>query len=159
MNRLWLKGLGKLKVSHSKLLAFIARCDDPVALKEMLSKARQQGVVELEKAAFEKLISIVPGETPGTLEHDFWKMVHAFETIRTQENGTTLLSRTRQKVARVGVLQTLTEWALDDRITEGFRMLMERNLPELTGEAIVLRHPERFDPNVVAAASARLKAG
>jgi hypothetical protein len=37
---------------------------------------------------------------------------------------------------------------------------MERNMPELTGEAIVLRHASQFDPEIVAAARDRLeKAG
>ena len=36
-------------------------------------------------------------------------------------------------------------------------MLMERELPELTGEAIVLRHPGRFSNEVQAASQARLE--
>jgi hypothetical protein len=36
-------------------------------------------------------------------------------------------------------------------------MLLERNMPELTGEAIVLRHARRFDTEVVAAARQRLE--
>jgi hypothetical protein len=84
-------------------------------------------------------------------------MVQAFEQIRTNENGwTTRLSRTRQKVGRVGVEQTVVDWATDTKDTAGFAMLIGRGLPHLTGEAIVLRHPARFSAAVLEAAQARL---
>lgn len=142
---------------NSKLLAFISRCNDPKALKEMLRKAREQGAKELEDAAFTQLIGLVPGERPGTLEYDFWRMVHAFETMRSLEAGKTVqLSRTRQKVGRVGVVETLSDWALVRKETQGFRMLMDRDLPELTGEAIILRHADRFSRQTVGGARFRL---
>ena len=37
-------------------------------------------------------------------------------------------------------------------------MLLERGLAELAGESIVLRHQDKFDPEVVGAATARLEA-
>jgi len=36
-------------------------------------------------------------------------------------------------------------------------MLIERGLPELTGEALVLKHSESFDSNVQIAAKQRLQ--
>ena len=56
------------------------------------------------------------------------------------------------------MVQTLIDWALDTKQTDGFRMLLERDMPELTGEAIVLRHPSRFEAAVAFAARARLEA-
>jgi hypothetical protein len=53
-------------------------------------------------------------------------------------------------------VQTLRDWALSDKETDGFSMLLDRQMPQLTGEAIVLRHPEHFDDHVQAAARARL---
>lgn len=144
--------------NHGKILCYIRGCEDADALRRLLKNARAKGVPEVEKAAFEKLIAIVPQAQPGTLEHDFWKMVHAFEHMRSEENGRrTLLSRTRQKVDRVGVQQTLADWALDTKSTLGFAILLERDLPELTGEAIVLRHPGRFSEEVRSSARARLE--
>jgi hypothetical protein len=144
-------------VDHSKMLAYIAQCGDVGKLKSLLKNARERGEPALADAAFRKLISLVPSEHPGTVEHDFWQTIHAFEYILTDERErTTRLSRTRQKIARVGVVQTLRDWALSDKETDGFRMLLDRGMPELTGEAIVLRHPASFEPQVLAAAQQRL---
>jgi hypothetical protein len=68
------------------------------------------------------------------------------------------VARTRQKIARVGVIQTLMDWALADKSTDGSQMLLERSMPELTGEAIVPRHAKKFDERVRAAARKRLEA-
>ena len=144
-------------VDHSKMLAYIAQCGDAGSLKSLLKNARDHGESALADAAFRKLISLVPSERPGTVEHDFWQTIHAFEYILTNERKrTTRLGRTRPKVERVGVVQTLTDWALSDKETDGFRMLLDRGMPELTGEAIVLRHPESFEPKVLDAARQRL---
>ncbi|WP_210211160.1 hypothetical protein [Borborobacter arsenicus] len=89
------------------------------------------------------------------MEHDFWQTIYAFEHVLSEERGkTTRLAHTRQKVARVGVTQTLQGWTTNS--TNGFAMLLERNMPELTGEAIVLRHEGQFDVEVVAATRRRL---
>lgn len=143
----------------SRMLEFVSTCDDPGKLRTIIKNARKRGVDVLADAAFRKLVSVLPSESPGTMEHDFWRTIHTFEYVLSEERGrTTRLTRTRQKVRRVGVVQTLIDWALDTKQTEGFRMLLERGMPELTGEAIVLRHPSRFDATVVSAASARLEA-
>ena len=140
------------------MLEFVASCDDPAKLRTIIENARARGGSELAEAALRRLVSILPSENPGTLEYDFWRTIHTFEHVLTEENGrTTRLSRTRQKVNRVGVSQTLIDWALDTKKTEGFRMLLDRDMAELTGEAIVLRHPKEFDPDVVAAARDKLE--
>ncbi|UYN95207.1 MAG: hypothetical protein KIT25_24890 [Enhydrobacter sp.] len=141
-----------------KMLGLIGTCDDPEKLRSWHANALKAAHPDLAAAAFRRLIAILPAETPGTLEHDFWQTVHAFEHILKEERGKTVrLSRTRQMVARVGVVATLMSWAKRTTDTDGFTMLMERNMPELTGEAIVLRHASQFDPEVVTAARDRLE--
>ena len=144
-----------------KILDLIATCDDPEKLQTWRANARRAGRVDVADAAFRRRIAILPEERPGTVEHDFWQTVHAFEHILTEERGKTVrLSRTRQMVGRVGVVATLKSWAKRTSDTDGFTMLMERNMPKLTGEAIVLRHASQFEPEIVAAARNRLeKAG
>lgn len=141
---------------HTKILAFIDGCEDKTKLKTLLENARKQGVKEVEDAAFRKLVSIAPEGVSEPLERDFWRTIHAFELVLKEERGkTVLLSRTRQKVARAGVSATLEDWA-HGKQTQGFDMLIERGMPELTGEAIVLRHPDQFSAEAVESARRRL---
>ena len=142
---------------NAKMLEFVSRCDDVDKLKTLISNARSRGATDLADAALRTMISIRPAEQPGTVAHDLWRTIYAFEHILSEERGrTTLLSRTRQKLARDGELKTLRDWALGKTETDGFRMLLDRRMPELTGEAIVLRHAEHFEPVVVEAARKRL---
>ena len=144
-------------VNTERTLQQIERTSDPASLRQLIENARRLGSKEVEEAAFRRLIHVSPAEEPGTVEHDFWSTVHAFEHLLKQERGkTVLLSRTRQKLKRVGVVQTLTDWASDTKETDGFNMLIERSMPELTGEAIILRHPDRFPRSVLDEARSRL---
>ena len=142
----------------AKVLEVIRTSRDHDQLRRLMEAARRNGAESVREAAFRRLLHILPGETPGTIEHDFWRTIHAFEEVLRQERGRTVrLSRTRQKVKRVGVMQTLTDFAMNKAPTDGFRMLIDRAMPELTGEAIVLRHKSHFPEEVITAAEERLR--
>ena len=143
--------------NQKKIMAFIGQSTDVDKLGSLVRNARAKGAVELADAAFRKLVSLVPAEKLGTVEYDFWRTVHAFEFTLSEERGkTTRLSRTRQKVAKVGAVQILADWATDAHPTDGFIKLVERGMPELTGEAVALRHADRFAAPVLEAARRRL---
>lgn len=142
----------------ARMLALIVDCEDPEKLQGWIDNARKHGNKAIEVAAFRRRIEILPKEKPGTVQHDLWRTIHAFEHVLSEERGrTTRLGRTRQKVARVGEIETLRDWAIGAKSTAGFDMLIERGMPELTGEAIVLRHAQQFDDEVVEAARKRLE--
>lgn len=147
------------KDNLDRMLKFVDTCDDPQQLRTLEKNARDRGATDLAEVAFRRLVKILPSERPGTVEHEFWRTVHSFEEVLSEERGrTTRLSRTRQKVNRVGVRQTLIDWALSKTESEGYTILLERGLPELAGEAIILRHQDRFEAEVVKAAQARPEA-
>lgn len=146
-----------MKMDIEKVMAFVRNTTEPDKLKALISNAKRLGEKSVEDAAFNRLIEILPSEKSGTVEHDFWKTIHAFELALTEERGkTTRLQRTRQKVARVGEIKTLADWAVSSTKTDGFDMLIVRGMPELTGEAIVLRHPSVFDEKTRHSARAKL---
>lgn len=143
---------------HTKVLATIAKSTDANQLRRFRENAKRMGVTVVADAAFRRLIEVLPEEAPGSIEHDFWMTIHAFEEVLRDERGKTVrLSRTRQKIGRVGVKQTLIDFATSKAPTDGFNMLIERGLPELTGEALVLKHSESFDSDVQVAAKQRLQ--
>jgi hypothetical protein len=149
--------IGGDMADNVKMLAFVAQCDDPAKLKALIANARRLKAEEVADAAFRKLIALVPEYDAGSVEHDLWRTINAFEHFLTEERDrTTRLSRTRQKLTRTSVVETLADWALKKQATDGFRMLMERNMPELMGEAFILRHRDKFAPEVIEAANQRL---
>jgi hypothetical protein len=143
---------------HIKILASIGASTDADQLRRFRENAQKKGVTVVADAAFRRLIEILPEQAPGSIEHDFWMTIHAFEEVLRDERGKTVrLSRTRQKIGRVGVKQTLIDFATSKAPTDGFNMLIERGLPELTGEALVLKHSGAFDLGVQNAAKQRLE--
>ncbi len=146
-------------VGHERILAFIAKSNDPAQLQTIIENAKAQKENGVALAAFRRLALVSPPHQPGTIDHDIWQTIFAFEHLLKEERGrTTLLARTRQKLNRVGVIATLMDWATAKQATAGFKMLLERGLPDLTGEAIVLRHPKLFPRATIDAARARLSA-
>jgi hypothetical protein len=140
----------------SKMLDFVAGCGDAKKLRQIAQNADEKGVPELAEAARRKLYSILPGEDPGTIEYAVWQSIFALEDVLKRERGKTiLLSRTRQKIGRQGVSQCVADLVMGTA-TEGFRMLHERNMLDLSFEAIALKFPEKFEDQVLTAARQRL---
>src|SRR5882672_1659137 len=143
--------------SDKKILAFIDRCEASGSLESLIRNATKLGNTVVAEAAFRKRVSLVPTERPGTVEHDFWQTVQAFEfSLSAERSKTTRLLRTRKQVEKVGVVQTHRDWNAGAQDAAGFKSLVERGMPEFTGEAITLRHPEHFEAKTLEAARQRL---
>lgn len=137
-------------------LTFIASCNDPAKLRQIAVNAAAKGAVEVERAARLRLYAILPSERPGTLEYDVWQSIHCLEDTLSVERGKTVrLSRTRQKIGRDGEYKTVSDLVLGAQ-SDGFDMLIERDMPNLTFEAVAIKHADRFDEAVLAAARSRL---
>ena len=143
---------------NARALALIAGCDDPEKLKRMAANARRLGEADVQRAASLKLYTVLPSAEPGTLEHDVWRSIHALEGALREERGrTTLLGRTRQKIARDGELRTVAD-LVRGNASDGFRMLMGRQMVDHTFDAVALRHRALFEEDVLTAAAERLRA-
>ena len=143
---------------EQKILSYIATCSDPAKLRQICANAREKGNQAVEDAASLRLYEILPAAEPGGFEHDVWKSIYALEHSLTTERGkTTRLQRTRNSIAEKGELATVAGLLNKKKASEGFGMLIERGMPELTFEELALRHPDRFTPEELDAARARLK--
>ncbi len=142
---------------YSKQLAFIATTEEPKKLRVMITTARNVGADDVAEAATQRLYVLEPQEDPASMEHDFFQTMTALELVLSEERGKLVrLSPTRQRVAREGVAQVLQSLALEDEPDERYTMLLERGLPELTTEAVILRHRDRFSTDAFKAAKERL---
>ena len=145
--------------NRARILDVIEKCDDPAALRRFMKNAEQRGGDDVYNAAFQRLITVQPSAETGTIAHDVWRAIYAFEELRREESGKTVrLSRTRQKIDRVGEVKTVTDLTLQKIPSDGFTMLQDRGRLELSFEALVLARAEHFPSNVVEAARARLDA-
>jgi hypothetical protein len=143
--------------AKQRALDLIAKSADPKQLRQIAANAHRQGEEDVRRAAQLRIYEVLPSEKQGTLEYDVWQSIYALEGELSHERGkTTRLSRTRQKIARDGEVGTVADLVLG-KVSDGFRMLVERNMPQLTFEAVALRHSERFDKHVIDAATARLR--
>ena len=145
--------------NRARILATIEKCDDPGALRRIMKNAKKRGGDEIYDAAFQRLITIQPSAQVGTIAHDIWRTIYAFEELLKEERGKTVrLTRTRQKIQKDGEIKTAMDLTLKTTPSDGFRMLKDRGMLELSFEALVVARAEHFPGNVVDAARSRLEA-
>ena len=150
--------------TYDRLIDLIAACSDPAKLHNWIGNAEREGAPEVAEAARRRLAEVAPGhgsDLPGDdLVQDFWKSILTHELFLSEDRGApSRLTATRARIAEVGVHQTLTDIALGSEPSEGYRLLRERGMLDLSAEAVVLRFPGRFQEDVVEAARARLMRG
>jgi hypothetical protein len=142
---------------RNRAIAYISTCDDPEQLRKIARNAAAGKDWDVQRIARLRLYAVAPAEDPGTLAHAVWSSIFALEDALSDESGTTKrLSRTRQKIGRDGEKATVRDLVMG-KPTEGFRMLIEREMIEYTFEAVALRFPEEFDEDVLQSARARLE--
>jgi hypothetical protein len=131
---------------------------DPKDLRNLMANAKRLGHEIIWRDAFRRLCVLEGLNYDDPLEQDFYTMLTAYEELLAVKNGKRQPAiRTRQKLKNKGVLQCLEDWATSANETQGFQMLVENGLAELTGEALVLKHRSRFSERTVEAVRKRLQ--
>jgi hypothetical protein len=130
---------------------------DPEGLRVLAGRAKERGLEELWFKCLTRIADLAGQKFEPGVEREFWQAISAAEEIRTFENGKpTRLSRTRQKIQRVGVLKTVADLASSPGQSEGFKVLVRGGRQDLTAEAIVIRHSSVFEPGVIEMARKKL---
>jgi hypothetical protein len=127
---------------------------NPEALLQIARNARDT-FPAVAAAALRRLSQVLAQGDRGTIEHDCWQMVHAVEALR-RLNGRKVsrMNRMRPKIGKDGEKKAIEYCALNK--TEGFDEVMSYGMPELSAEAIVLRHASEFGDATIVAARRRL---
>jgi len=138
----------------------VSKLKTPEDCRTVLQRAREKNLPDVYNAVFRRFCELVGTENndpSDPLIRDFYETLAAYEQLLTEKNGrTTAASRTRQKIDNKGVHQSLIEWTRGKAETNGFKLLVEKGLPEFTGEYLVVRYADRFPNDVVELARKRL---
>lgn len=130
--------------------------------RTVMQRARDRKLPDVYNAAFKRFCELAGAandDPSDPLVRDFYETLAAYEQLLTEKNArNTPATRTRQKVNNKGVYQSLIEWTRGKKETEGFKLLIEKGLPEYTGEYLVIRYASRFPEDVVLKAQDRLAA-
>ena len=146
------------KISEKAAPFDVERLRDVTSVRAYIDNVKRLGRTDLFPAAFRRLCELSGEAHDDPVVLEFWRAIAALEEVLRQTRGKTVrLSRTRQKIGRVGVLQTVEDLALAPTASDGFRTLMECGLGDLTAEYIVLRYPDRFSSEAGEAARKRLE--
>lgn len=140
---------------EQRALSLIAALSDPEAIRSIARKAAGKHPT-VERAALRRMVILQSEGEEGSAENDCWKMVLAVEEIRRQIRGRkSPMNRLRPKIEREGEVAALEYLALHE--SDGFKEVLEYGLPELSAEAIVVRHGHpTFSAKAVDAARLRL---
>ena len=131
---------------------------DKGKLRNWMANAKRLGRDDVYQGALRQLRHFEGRNIDDPLEAEFASVMRALEEALTEESGRTKrLNRTRQKLGRVGVRQTLIDLALKPKPSLGFKKLLEFNMADMSAEALILKYREEFDEDVVAAADRRLR--
>src|SRR5579862_3446418 len=123
---------------------------DKDKLRNWMANARRLGHEDIYRDAFRQLCRIEGREIDDPLASEFACVMRALEEALTEESGRTKrLSRTRQKLGRVGVRQTLTDLALKPKPSTGFLKLIEFKMADMSAEALILKYKDKFGEDVV----------
>jgi hypothetical protein len=130
---------------------------DRKRLRNWMANARRLGREDVYADAFRQLCRVEGRDISDPLEAEFATVMRALEEALSQESGTTKrLSRTRQKLGRVGVRKTLADLALKPQPSTGFLKLLEFGMADMSAEMLILKYEGEFEEGVIAAARKRL---
>lgn len=139
------------------IVASLAAESDVAKLRNWIDNATRQGETALADVARRRLYTLGVKHPAGSFEHEVWVSIHALEDALSAEKGkTTRLARTRQKISRSGEHRTVVDLILAKEPSDGFTQLVDRHMQDLLFEAVALRHPDRFEAEVLQAAQARI---
>jgi hypothetical protein len=133
--------------------------DDPIKLRKLMANAWRLGHDDLAFRCQLRIGEIAGAAYKDALEREFWVALVVAEEFKTQANGkTSRLAQTRQKFTRAGVEKALADWAGTEKPSDGLLRLVEGGRGDLSAEAALVRHADRFAALAVDSATAKLAA-
>lgn len=146
-----------VRQTMAKPIAQYTVADD---LRTLMANAKRLGRDDVWREAFRRFCALEGADQADPLDRGFFEMLAAYEQLLSERNArATRASPIRLKVRNKGVVHCLEEWTTSKTPTESYELLTEKGFPEFTGEHLVLKYADRFSPEAVAGAKARIEPG
>ena len=150
--------IARRKELETASLARVPTMEGPDKLRALMANAERLEVPAVYDAAFRRLAAVQSEGEQGTAEYDMWGAVHAIEEMKRIEAGKTIrLSYLRRDIQKLGMVPAMDKLVSKPGPSERFEELIEKGHPDLTAEAVVLRHAGRFGSDAVARSRERLE--
>lgn len=134
----------------------IYEATDVSKIRRLMANAERLGEDELVIKCKQRIFELAGGDGDSEIEKRLFQALAAYEEILLEKHGKAVKANyTKRKIRDKGVIKTLTDWALDTKVTPGFEALVSQGLEEFTGEKIVIDFADEFPSEVVEAARAK----
>lgn len=131
---------------------------DPEKIRALQSNAKRLERHDIVRECQQRLYELGGKDFEDPIEIRLWEVITAYEDLLREEHGKRQKATyTRRKIEKKGVLQTLTDWALNQKVTPGFEKLIENDLAKFTGEYVVVEFQDYFLDTAAAAAKVKLQ--
>lgn len=133
--------------------------NDVEAVRRLLGNALRLKREDIATSCRIRIYELSGIDHEDPVERRLWQAVSAYEeTLREKHGRKQQASYTRRKIASKGALKTLIDWAMDPEVTPGFEALVAADAARFTGEYVVVEYADKFPPQAVEAARAKLLA-
>ena len=131
---------------------------DVSKIRSLMANAERLGEGELVSKCKQRIFELAGGNGNSEIEKRLFQALAAFEEILLEKHGKAVKANyTKRKIRDKGVIKTLTDWALDTKVTPGFEALVSQGLEDFTGEKIVIDFADEFPSEVVEAAKKKFQ--
>ena len=118
---------------------------DPKKVQQLMANAARLGETDLVRACQRRLYELGGRDYEDPILRRLWQAVTAYEeTLRQKHGKSQRASYTRRKISEKGPITTLSDWALDKKVTPGFEALLHAGMAEFTGEYVILEFAGSF---------------
>ena len=130
---------------EASAMATIGAATDPDRLRALIVNAERLDKPAVRDAAFRRLAAVQSEGEPGTAEYDLWSVIHATEEMKRREAGRSIrMSSLRRDIGKIGLVPAIDKLVARPGASERFEELIAGGFPDLTAEAVVLVHADRF---------------
>jgi len=131
---------------------------DVAKIRSFMANAERLGEADLVLKFKQRIFELAGGDGNSEIEKRLFQALAAYEKILLEKHGKAVKATyTKRKIKDKGVIKTLSDWALDTKVTPGFEALVSQGLEDFTGEKIVIDFADEFPAEVVEAAKRKFE--